>query len=110
MNIEIKNSAVEKINLYSFQVDEGLRIEITPAESCSLFTEHLLMIDKKKVNDSLFIKQGIPLLISKESQKYLPNNLYLEFNPSLGFKLSSDEEVYQYNLSIKGFKWTSLIA
>ncbi|MDZ5471450.1 iron-sulfur cluster biosynthesis family protein [Bacillus sp. 31A1R] len=104
MEIVIKPAALEQLKRVEFQEDEGLRIEAIFVGSCSLYAEHDLRIDKKGEEDELFIVEEIPVLISKESQKHLSDKIILDFNPTLGYKISSNEEVYRYNLQLKKFK------
>ncbi|PLT29061.1 iron-sulfur cluster biosynthesis family protein [Peribacillus deserti] len=100
MNIVIKPAAAAEISKYDFQEDEGIRIEAIYVGSCSIYAEHNLKIDKKGPDDDLYEIEGIPVLISKESGKLLHDQIILDFNPSLGYKLSSAEEVYKYNLQL----------
>lgn len=100
MEIVIKPSAAAELKKYDYKENEGVRIEATFVGSCSLYAEHNLKIDKKHSDDDLFVIDDIPILVSKESQKHLYHKISLDFNPSLGYKLSSDEEVYRYNLKL----------
>ncbi|RFU60839.1 iron-sulfur cluster biosynthesis family protein [Bacillus sp. V59.32b] len=100
MEIMIKPPAAAELKKYDFKENEGVRIEAIYVGSCSLYAEHHLKIDKKQTDGDLFVIEDIPILVSKESQKHLYHNISLDFNPSLGFKLSSDEEVYRYNLKL----------
>ncbi|MBM7691004.1 Fe-S cluster assembly iron-binding protein IscA [Peribacillus deserti] len=100
MNIVIMPAAAAEINKNKFQNDEAIRIEAIYVGSCSIYAEHHLLIDEKGEDDALFMIDGIPVLVSKESQKLLHDQITLDFNPSLGYKLSSAEEVYKYNLQI----------
>ncbi|WP_316568570.1 iron-sulfur cluster biosynthesis family protein [Neobacillus sp. YIM B06451] len=101
MEIIIKPAALEELKNASLQDGEGIRIEAVFIGSCSIYAEYSLKIDKKNEDDDLFEVEGIPVLVSKESQKHLYKRITLDFNPGLGFKLSSDEEVYRYNLKLQ---------
>ncbi|YCA45420.1 iron-sulfur cluster biosynthesis family protein [Bacillus sp. JZ8] len=100
MNLIIKPSASEALNKVSFNETEGVRIEAIFVGSCSLYVEHHLWIDEKQTDDTKVKVEGIPFLISPDSLKYLPQKLYIDYNPTLGYKLSSDEETFKYNLRL----------
>jgi Fe-S cluster assembly iron-binding protein IscA len=100
MEIVMKPSAVAELKKYDYKENEGVRIEAIYVGSCSIYAEHNLKIDIKRADDDLFDIEGIPVLVSKESQKHLYHRIVLDFNPALGYKLSSDEEVYRYNLKL----------
>jgi Fe-S cluster assembly iron-binding protein IscA len=100
MEIIVKPNAAVELRKYEFQENEGVRIEAVYVGSCSLYAEHYLKIDRKQEDDDVFIVEGIPFLVSKESQKHLYHRISLDFNPAMGYKLSSDEEIYRYNLKL----------
>ncbi|AKO92449.1 iron-sulfur cluster biosynthesis family protein [Priestia filamentosa] len=100
MNLIIKPSASEALNEVSFNETEGVRIEAVFVGSCSLYVDHHLWIDEKQTDDTKIKVEGIPFLISPDSLKYLPKKLYVDYNPTLGYKLSSDEETFKYNLRL----------
>lgn len=101
MNIVIKPKAIDQLKSREFQGNEGIRIEANFVGSCTIYAEHSLFIDKKKDNDDMFEIEGIPVVISKESQKYLDETIFLDYSPQLGYKISSDKETYKYNLQLK---------
>ncbi|WP_409275787.1 iron-sulfur cluster biosynthesis family protein [Neobacillus sp. SCS-31] len=101
MEIIIKPAALEELKKANLEDGEGIRIEAVFIGSCSIYAEYSLKIDKKNEDDDLFEGEGVPVLVSKESQKHLYKRITLDFNPGLGFKLSSDEEVYRYNLKLQ---------
>lgn len=100
MNLIIKPSASEALNEVSFNETEGVRIEAIFVGSCSLYVDHHLWIDEKQTDDTKIKVEGIPFLISPDSLNYLPQKLYVDYNPTLGYKLSSDEETFKYNLRL----------
>jgi Fe-S cluster assembly iron-binding protein IscA len=101
MEVIIKPTAISELKKYNYEENEGVRIEAIFIGSCSLYVEHNLKIDKIDAEDDLFIVEGIPVLISKESQKHLYHRISLDYNPNIGYKLSSDEEIYRYNLKLQ---------
>lgn len=101
MEIKLSQPAANELRKYEYKENEGVRIEAIFVGSCSLYAEHRLKIDQKSIDDDLFMIEDIPVLVSKESQKHLYHKIMLDFNPKLGFKLSSDEETYRYNLSLE---------
>ncbi|MBT2758344.1 iron-sulfur cluster biosynthesis family protein [Mesobacillus foraminis] len=101
MQINLTPAAVEELKKISFKEDEGIRIEAVFVGSCTIADEHSLKIDKKYSLDDLFEIEGIPVIVSKESQKNLHEKVTLDFNPNMGYKLSSAEEVYRYNLTLE---------
>ncbi|WP_110928538.1 iron-sulfur cluster biosynthesis family protein [Bacillus massiliglaciei] len=100
MEITLKPKAIEELKKTHFEENEGLRIEAIFIGSCAVYVEYHLRIDIKKPDDELYLLEGIPVLVSEESRKYLYHRITLDFNPQLGFKLSSDEETYRYDLNI----------
>ena len=51
--------------------------------------------------DDVYEVEGISFYVSDKSKDYLHNQLFIDFNPALGYKLSSPEEVYKFDLSLK---------
>ncbi|AJO24200.1 hypothetical protein AB434_1918 [Heyndrickxia coagulans] len=100
MEIDIKPAALSQFKQIEFQEGEGIRIEAVFVGSCTIAAEHSLKIDHKREDDDLFNVYGIPLLVSKASQKQLGEKVIIDYNPNKGYKLSSDQEVYQYNLDL----------
>ncbi|NHM33869.1 iron-sulfur cluster biosynthesis family protein [Neobacillus terrae] len=101
MEIVIKPNALEELKKLEFKKEEGFRIEAIFVGSCSIYANHHLKVDQKRPDDDLFIVEDIPVLISLESQKHLSNKLTLDYNPKFGYKLSSNEEIYSFNLKIE---------
>ncbi len=101
MKINVKPAAVSELKKYHYEPGQGLRIESVFIGSCSIASEHRLEIDEKRPNDDLFIVEGIPLLVSKKSQENLHESISLDFNPAMGYKLTSAEEIYRYDLKVE---------
>lgn len=100
IEVIIKPSAVTQLKNIQLHDDNVIRIQATFIGSCSIFVEYHLSISKKREEDELFDVEGIPVVISKEAQKYLTQKIILDYNPNLGYKLSSNEETYRYNLQL----------
>ncbi|UYZ01123.1 iron-sulfur cluster biosynthesis family protein [Peribacillus frigoritolerans] len=101
MDIEIKEAAIEQLLKMNYQENEGVRIEAIYVGSCSIYVEHELKIDNKNEDDERFIIAGVPILISSESKKHLPDKVFLNYSDGLGYKLYSDDETLRYNLQLK---------
>lgn len=101
MEIKLTPAAVQELKKHPFKENEGIRIEAVFVGSCTIADEHSLKIDEKHEDDDLLVAEGIPLLLSKESQTNLHEKVTLDFNPQMGYKLSSPEEVYRYNLTLE---------
>ncbi|WP_026694532.1 iron-sulfur cluster biosynthesis family protein [Peribacillus kribbensis] len=101
MKIILKPEALEKLKRYSFKENEGVRVEAAYIASCSLYIEYSLKVEEKGEHDDLFMIEGIPVVVSKESQRLLEDTVILDYNDNLGYKLSSDEETYRYNLMLE---------
>ncbi|MCP3762990.1 iron-sulfur cluster biosynthesis family protein [Domibacillus sp. A3M-37] len=101
MNIDVKPAAAAELKKVEYKENEGVRIESIFIGSCSIASEYHLKIDQKKDNDDLFIVDDIPLLVSKVSQENLHEHISLDFNPAMGYKLTSAEETYRYNLKLE---------
>ncbi|MGG3558505.1 iron-sulfur cluster biosynthesis family protein [Peribacillus frigoritolerans] len=101
MDIEIKEAAIEQLLKMNYKENEGVRIEAIYVGSCSIYVEHELNIDNKNEDDERFIIAGVPILISSESKKHLPDKVFLNYSDGLGYKLYSDDETLRYNLQLK---------
>ena len=101
MQIEIKQAAVDQLKKVDYKDYEGIRIEAIYLGSCSIYVEHELKIDNQNADDEKFNIDGVPILISSESKKHLPDKVFLNYSASLGYKLYSDEETLRYNLQLK---------
>ncbi|MGN7395879.1 iron-sulfur cluster biosynthesis family protein [Peribacillus frigoritolerans] len=101
MDIEIKEAAIEQLLKMNYKENEGVRIEAIYVGSCSIYVEHELKIDNKNEDDERFIINGVPILISSESKKHLPDKVFLNYSDGLGYKLYSDDETLKYNLQLK---------
>jgi hypothetical protein len=95
MEIVVKPAAAAELKKYQLFKDEGVRIQAVFIGSCALYVDHSLLIDRKAEDDDIFEVEGIPFILSKESQKHLYHRITLDFNPVLCYKLSSDEETYR---------------
>ncbi|MGN1402532.1 MAG: iron-sulfur cluster biosynthesis family protein [Bacillus sp. (in: firmicutes)] len=100
MDIIIKPKALEQIHAFSLQENEGLRIGGVYVASCSLYADYSLSIDISREGDEVYEAEGIPVIISHSSKEYLSDTLIVDYNPSIGYKLASNEETYRYNLSL----------
>ncbi len=101
MELVVKDAAAMALKKVSLNSDEGIRLEAIFVGSCSLYVDHYLYIDKKTHEDEEYIIDSIPFLVTNESKQHLPEKLILDYHPTLGYKLSSPEETFKYNLSIK---------
>ncbi|MFC8563943.1 iron-sulfur cluster biosynthesis family protein [Peribacillus frigoritolerans] len=101
MDIEIKEAAIEQLLKMNYKENEGVRIEAIYVGSCSIYVEHEMKIDNKNEDDERFIIAGVPILISSESKKHLPDKVFLNYSDGLGYKLYSDDETLRYNLQLK---------
>ncbi|MFS0601212.1 iron-sulfur cluster biosynthesis family protein [Peribacillus frigoritolerans] len=101
MDIEIKEAAIEQLLKMNYEENEGVRIEAIYVGSCSIYVEHELKIDNMNEDDERFIIAGVPILISSESKKHLPDKVFLNYSDGLGYKLYSDDETLRYNLQLK---------
>ncbi|MEK4069480.1 iron-sulfur cluster biosynthesis family protein [Peribacillus sp. FSL R5-0717] len=101
MDIEIKEAAIEQLLKMNYKENEGVRIEAIYVGSCSIYVEHELKIDNKNEDDERFIITGVPILISSESKKHLPDKVFLNYSDGLGYKLYSEDETLRYNLQLK---------
>ncbi|WP_456275222.1 iron-sulfur cluster biosynthesis family protein [Bacillus sp. AK128] len=100
MEVVLKPLAIQQFNSVSLQENEGIRIEAIFIGSCAVFVEYHLFIDKKHIDDSSFQIEGIQVLVSKESEKHLPDTIYIDYSPNLGYKIYSAEETFRYNLAL----------
>lgn len=101
MNLHVKPAAVEQLGKETFTEGEGIRIESHFVGSCSISSRNALKIDQKQEADRLVEKEGIPFLLSEATIDNLHEDIFLDYNPAMGFKLSTAEEVYQYNLKLE---------
>lgn len=101
MNIDVKPAAAAELKKYDYGPNEGVRIESVFIGSCSIASEYHLKIDEQTADDDLFVVEGVPLLVSQKSQENLHESITLDFNPAMGYKLTSAEETYRYNLKLE---------
>ncbi|QDP39210.1 iron-sulfur cluster biosynthesis family protein [Radiobacillus deserti] len=101
MELVLKEKAKHALQDLDLASNEGIRLEARFVGSCSIYVDHYLWIDSKTEADDLYMVDSIPFLVSSESKQHLPEKLILNYNQSLGYKLSSPEETFTYNLSIK---------
>jgi len=101
LTITIRTAALEQLKALSLNEEEGIRIGSSYVGSCSLFADYQLSIDRKQEGDDVYEIEGIRFYVSDKSKAYLHSKLFIDFNPSLGYKLSSPEEVYKYDLTLK---------
>jgi len=101
MEITVKDAAASAFKKVDLTAEEGIRIEAVFVGSCSLYVDHNLWIEQKTDTDEVYFVDSIPFLIDIKSKQHLPDKLIVDYNPTLGFKLSSPEENYKYNLALK---------
>ena len=101
LSITIRPAALQQLKALTLNKEEGIRIGSSYVGSCSLFADYQLSIDRKQEGDDAYEVEGIPFYVSDKNKAYLHNELFIDFNPALGYKLSSPEEVYKFDLSLK---------
>lgn len=101
LSITIRPAALKELQALHLNEGEGIRIGSSYVGSCSLFADYQLSIDQRQEGDEVHDLEGISFFISEKSKDYLHHELFIDYNPALGYKLSSPEEVYKYNLSLK---------
>ncbi len=101
LSITIRPAALQQLKALSLDEGEGIRIGSSYVGSCALFADYQLSIDQKQQGDDVYEVEGIPFYESDKSKTYLHSKLFIDFTQALGYKLSSPEEVYKYDLSLK---------
>ena len=101
LSITIRPAALQQLKALSLEEDEGIRLGSSYVGSCALFADYQLSIDRKQEGDDVYEVEGISFYVSDKSKAYLHNQLFIDYNPALGYKLSSPEEVYKFDLSLK---------
>jgi Fe-S cluster assembly iron-binding protein IscA len=101
VEIEIREAALEELNKIHFNKDDGIRILAEFVGTCSIATDIELQIEAKQEEDSVISENGINFFVPKKSLESLPNKIFLDFKPGLGYKISSAEETFGYNFKLK---------
>jgi Fe-S cluster assembly iron-binding protein IscA len=100
VKIEIREAALNELSKIEFDTDEGIRILAEFVGTCSIATDIALHIEKKQEDDSVITENGIHFFISKKSVESLPERIFLDFKPGMGYKISSAEETFGYNFKL----------
>lgn len=101
MNIEIKEAAREQLNQIKFKKNQGIRIAMEQENTCTLHFDYQLIVDDQKEGDMMIYSSNIPFIISENTQKLLPNTLYLNYDKDNDYKLYSDEEILKSLIQLK---------
>jgi uncharacterized protein YqkB len=101
MMIQVKEAALEQLQKIQFSKNEGIRILTEQEQSCSLFTDYNLAVSTANDGDEIIENQKIPFIISEYTKGILPEKVYLNYSPNLGYKLYSDEEILKANMQLK---------
>jgi len=100
VNIEIREAAFNELSKIEFGTDEGIRILAEFVGTCSIATDIELHIEKRQDDDSVITENGIRFFVPKKSLESLPERIFLDFKPGMGYKISSAEETFGYNFKL----------
>lgn len=101
MKIEIREPALNELTKIDFGQDEGIRILAEFVGTCSIATDIELQIEEMQENDLVINENGINFFVPKKSIESLPDKIFLDYKPGLGYKISSAEETFGYNFKLK---------
>lgn len=100
MNIEIREAAFNELSKMEFGNNEGIRILAEFVGTCSIATDIALHLEKKQEEDAVITENGIHFFVPKKSLESLPEKIFLDFKPGMGYKISSAEETFGYNFKL----------
>lgn len=101
MKIEIREPALTELSKIEFNKDEGIRILAEFVGTCSIATDIELQIEEKQEDDTVITENEINFFVPKKSLESLPDRIFLDFKPGMGYKISSAEETFGYNFKLK---------
>lgn len=101
MKIEIRDPALKELSKIEFNKDEGVRILAEFVGTCSIATDIELQIEEKQEDDTVITENEINFFVPKKSLESLPDRIFLDFKPGMGYKISSAEETFGYNFKLK---------
>lgn len=101
MKIEIREPALTVLSKIEFNKDEGIRILAEFVGTCSIATDIELQIEEKQEDDTVITENEINFFVPKKSLESLPDRIFLDFKPGMGYKISSAEETFGYNFKLK---------
>ena len=101
MEIIVREAALTELSKIQFNKNEGIRILAEFVGTCSIATDIELHLEEKQENDSMISENGINFFVPETSLESLPDRIFLDFKPGLGYKISSAEETFGYNFKLK---------
>lgn len=101
MEIVIREAALSELSKIQFNENEGIRILAEFVGTCSIATDIELQIEEKQEEDTAVNESGVQFFIPKKSIESLPDRIFLDYKPGMGYKISSAEETFGYNFKLK---------
>jgi Fe-S cluster assembly iron-binding protein IscA len=101
LEIIVREAALTELSKIQFNKNEGIRILAEFVGTCSIATDIELHLEEKQENDSMISENGINFFVPETSLESLPDRIFLDFKPGLGYKISSAEETFGYNFKLK---------
>lgn len=101
MELTIKKAAQAELKKLNFPQDTALRIDVVISGDCGCGFFVQLGVDELRKNDTLVYENGIPVCMDRLTKRHLGDVLTLDYDPSLGFALSSPEEAFADRLAVR---------
>jgi Fe-S cluster assembly iron-binding protein IscA len=101
LEIVIREAALNELSKIKMSEKEGIRILAEFVGTCSIATDIELQIEEKQEEDLVISENCIQFFVPKKSIESLPEKIFLDFKPGMGYKISSAEETFGYNFKLK---------
>jgi len=101
MELTVKDAAQSELGKLSFPKDTALRIDVVMSGDCGCAFSVQLAVDELRKNDTLIYQNSIPFCIDLLTKRNLGDVLTLDYDPALGFALSSPDELFSDRLQVR---------
>ncbi|GAA0351957.1 iron-sulfur cluster biosynthesis family protein [Bacillus horti] len=99
MHIEVKATALEQLRQYTIDGGKGIRVDAAMSGGCSSTVDIHLVVDDARKNDTLIQVEELTFFIDRFTQRYVDEELFLDYNSS-GFTLYSSDEIFASGMSL----------
>jgi uncharacterized protein YqkB len=100
MNIHVTQAALQELKAYEIPVGQGIRLDADMNGGCRSTVDLYLALDDPRKNDTVVETDGFTFYIDRFTQRYVDDNLTLDYDPAYGFKLSNPDEILSYGLTL----------
>lgn len=100
VELTVSEAAIQELRELHIPEGQGLRIDAELTGGWSSTIDIQLALDESRKNDTVIEIEHLKVYIDRFTQRYLDENLTLDFDATQGFKLFSPNEIISQGLTL----------